>query len=379
MNFDDRAGNQDVDAAALFAAARSFRPSARGRRRVLRALGLPIGLSLFGSGLAHAAYLLSSSLKGWGMVAGVVATVGAAGGVTYVVIAPSTPIGAVSKQMPGPLSPPAGAVPAPMRSSVAVEAEEVGQGAGVPVPGLSEAALADVSNVPNVPTGDAVPTIAAASLPGVDRSLARPVQRSVNRLSMRPEPRALPSRRLADPGDPSPTVPSKSSREESPIEAAPLPSGIVGLGIAPSEPSPPVAAPAVAPPPFRPSSESATPRPRPATDVGRPAPLPAILPVFLPVSSSLKGELALVAEAQARLRVEDAPGAFAALDRYVRLYPAGALAEEVELLRVRAFIANGDARAARTTGEAFLQHHPASPLRARFRSLMNALDVPAIR
>jgi hypothetical protein len=323
MNFNDRLGNQDVDAAALFAAARAFRPSARGRRRALRALGLPIGLSLFGSGLAHAAYVISSSLKGWGMVAGVVATVGAAGSVTYVVAtAPSAPSRAVSNERPRPRSTQSRhTVPASVSAGV-----PAGVSAGVLAPAPSEVAMANApADVPNVP--DVLPGPAPVPVP-----VAVPVP--VRRLAMRAEPRALPSTRLADASGPSPQLPSMPPSPPAPAER-------------PVEVFPP--------PPFQ------TPR-----------------PAVTSVSSSLNGELALVAEAQARLRAGDGQGAVAALDRHLRVYPDGALAEEVQLLRVRTFIATGDPRGARKTGEAFLQRHPSSPLVARFRSLMNALDVPAI-
>jgi len=323
MNFDRRLGNQDVDAAALFAAARSFRPSARGRRRTLRALGLPVGLSLFGSGLAHAAYVLSSSLKGWGIVAGVVATVGAAGGVTYVATtAPSAPAATVSKQRPR------RSLPATATAMVKVHQPH------------------DFGSGPDTSATDTAPSVAAPSVAAVDHPPPRPVRAAVPRpapvavrhLAMPAEPRALPSNPLAEEGGeggPPPAVPTMPERAERPVEP-------------------------MAPPPFR-----------------APPPAPVRATMSSSSSSLLNGELALVAQAQARLRVDDALGAFAALDHHVRLYPNGALAEEVQLLRVRAFIAKGDARAARTTGEAFLQRHPGSPLVARFRSLIKALDVPA--
>ena len=307
MNFERRLGKQDVDAAALFEAARSFRPSARCRRRTLRALGLPLGLTFFGSSLAHAAYVLSSSLKGWGMVAGVVATVGAAGSVTYVVsTAPSTPSPFVSKQKPSaPLSP----TPKPSPPAAV----------SVPVRTPSELAAAESPAVPGV-----VP------VPG-------------RRLAMRAEPRAVPRPLAArDPGQ-LPVVPSPPA----------LLDPAAGPAARPLE--------SLAPPPFR--------MPPPAR------PFAPSEPSSMSRSSPLKGELVLIADAQARLRAGDAIEALTALERHRLLYPGGALAEEAELLRIRAFSAKGDARAAHEIGKAFLQTHPSSPLVARFRSLMNALDV----
>jgi len=57
----------------------------------------------------------------------------------------------------------------------------------------------------------------------------------------------------------------------------------------------------------------------------------------------------------------------------VTVYPGGALGEEVEILRLRALLADGDARGAREAGESFLGRHPASPLAARVRSLLDDL------
>jgi len=76
-----RLGSEDPQAAALFAAARAYRPPARARRRILRALGIPVGLSLLSSALAHAAQALAP-FKGW-IVAGTIAAASAGGGVAY--------------------------------------------------------------------------------------------------------------------------------------------------------------------------------------------------------------------------------------------------------------------------------------------------------
>lgn len=319
MNLDRRLGNQDADAATLFAAARSFRPSARGRRRALRALGLPIGLSLFGSGLAHAASLLASSIKGWGLVAGVVATVGAAGGVTYVVTAaPSVPPSSVSDRGLAKKVPSSG-FPAPPR---AFEVPEVSR-----VPEVA----------PQVPAGPAVqadPAPARADFTGaVEPPLpSTPLPVSARRLATRAQAPALPSPPLGGNGDRSSPVPLLAERGEPPM----LPTS---------------------PAPF-------------------PAPLPLPVPAVASPSSSLNGELALVTDAQARLRAGDARGALVALELHGRLYPNAVLAEEAELLRLRAFIARGDRHRARQAGEGFLRRHPASPLEARIRSLMNTLDGP---
>jgi hypothetical protein len=97
---------------------------------------------------------------------------------------------------------------------------------------------------------------------------------------------------------------------------------------------------------------------------------PPSLPPSSP-ASPLRGELAIVAEAQRLLRAGDGAAARAVLDRHPRVYPGGALGEEVEVLRLRALLTEGDARGAREAGESFLRRHPASPLGARVRSLLD--------
>ena len=347
MNMDtddrhDRVGSRDVEAAELFAAARAFRPSARARRRTMRALGLPVGLSLVGSSLAHAAHLLTASLKGWGIVAGVVGAVGAAGSVAYVARTPS-PSRSLSSadrggDRHGPSKPAAArtVAGAPIPLSAAVEAPAVGAG-----------------------TAEAAPLIAVGGspLPSLDDvpSFPKPARRA----PVRPRSRALPSDSPSTDGSPPSPVSSVDWPAERPIAV-----------VAPTEPPrlvPEISAHASGGLAFRP-----------------PAPIPAASPRSSPPSSPassqsssqsspLRGELAIVAEAQSLLRAGDGPATRAVLDRHARVYPGGVLAEEVEVLRLRAFLADGDARGARQTGETFLRSHPASPLAARVRSLISGL------
>jgi hypothetical protein len=75
-----RLDDGDPTVAALLGAARAYRPPARVRRGILRALGIPLGLSLVGS-LAHAAQLLAP-WKGW-LAAGALVTASAGGGALY--------------------------------------------------------------------------------------------------------------------------------------------------------------------------------------------------------------------------------------------------------------------------------------------------------
>jgi hypothetical protein len=86
-----RLGSEDPVAAALFESARGYRPPARARRRTLRALGLPVWLTLVSGAVAQAA---SSSLKVW-LAVGALTAASAGGGVvlyrTATFTAPSPP------------------------------------------------------------------------------------------------------------------------------------------------------------------------------------------------------------------------------------------------------------------------------------------------
>lgn len=330
MNNDDRLGVRDDDVAKLFAAARAYRPSARARRRTLRALGLPVGLSLAGSSLAHAAHLLAFSLKGWGMVAGIVGAVGTAAGVAsvaYVATTPSRPQLAPSPHRPSSRT---GASPAMVRAPRWAAMARGDADARVPPSGPVETPVA----------GASPPAAAFAQVPtGVHAATSTHASTSVRKKTTQAPPSD--ERSLAE------AAPSAATAPLAPLSLTPLPER------APIEPAPLERGPAT---------------------VGGAA-------VFLPAPSTsppstLRGELSLVAEAQARLRVGDAPRAFAALDRHARLYPGGLLEEEIELLRLRAFVVEGDAPGAHLAGESFLRRHPGSPLAARARSLMNGLGGP---
>lgn len=330
---DDRWGSRDVDAARLFAAARAFRPSARARRRTLRALGLPVGLSLVGSGLAHAAHLITGSLKAWGMVAGVLGAVGAAGGVAYVATG-TTPSRShrVGDQLLR-----------SKRATVRTEAHVSVRGASEP-PG---ARVRTADAAPDLVTG--VPS-AARDLEGTGASghqtrsadEIRLPSKALRRAPTRPRSPSPPSDGPAAEGSPAPEASLREGRPERSIDliAAGGTASVV-RDVSPRDTMPPA---------FRPMATAA------------------------PASSPLRGELAIVAEAQGLLRAGDATAARAVLDRHARVYPAGVLAEEVEVLRLRAFVAEGDTRSARVAGETFLRRHPGSPFVARVRSLLIDLD-----
>jgi hypothetical protein len=93
-----------------------------------------------------------------------------------------------------------------------------------------------------------------------------------------------------------------------------------------------------------------------------------------PDLSSLRAELALIADARTRLRAGDAGGALGVLDGYASRFPEGAMTEEVDLLTLRALVAAGDRSRARRLGEAFLARHPASPLAGAVRARLDSLS-----
>lgn len=345
----DRVGRRDLDAAELFAAARAFRPSARARRRTLRALGLPVGLSLVGTSMAHAAHLLTASLKGWGMVAGIV---GAAGGLAYVASAPAPASSRSQRAQHG-----QNAWHDASRAAATPSAAGIPTPAPVPLPSALEA--------PAWPAAaDAAPRPVVARLADEPRVLddvpvlPKPARRS----STRPRSRTLPS------DAPSPGAPSSDGSPPPPVSSVAGSAERSTGGVALTEPPPLV--PEISPralggPAFRPAAPSTGPAAVPWPSPPRTATSPA--------RSPLQGELAIVSEARSLLRAGDARAARAVLDRHARAHPGGALTEEVELLRVRAFMAEGDAPGARAAGETFLQRHPASPLAARVRSLLDDL------
>jgi hypothetical protein len=135
---------------------------------------------------------------------------------------------------------------------------------------------------------------------------------------------------------------------------------------APSAVSAPAPAPSLAPPP---------PIVAPPTVVERPAVAPhhavahaARPPRDVPVTTNrLAEESALLASANAALRAGDSPRALALLDDYDRRYPGGVLREEMLATRIIARC-ELDAAGATAGADAFLSHHPKSPLASRVRS-----------
>lgn len=298
-----RLGSEDPAMAALFEAARDYRPPARARRRLLRALGLPIGLSLVTSAVVHAAQALAP-FKGW-IVAGAVVAASAGGGAVYLgqrLAAPEARVTAAA---------PRGGGKARMRAPVAV----------------ASAPVVEPAVAPPVPAP-----------PQVVPPPARVAQ-------LRPVP--APARRIRS------APPVVAEQPEVP-------------GPAPSAP-PVLEAPAslpVVPPPVVVS----TPLPSPSFAVRTPPP-PAVA-VSAPPRSTLDLELALVERARRQIEERQPAQALASLRAYGQSFPAGALAEEAELLRLAALAASGNRGLAAAGAETFLRLHPRSPLAPRARTFL---------
>jgi hypothetical protein len=74
--------------------------------------------------------------------------------------------------------------------------------------------------------------------------------------------------------------------------------------------------------------------------------------------------------ARAALVRSDAAAALAALDRYDRSFPGGALRTEATMLRVEALLARGDTKAAQDLARGLLALDPAGPHARRLRTLL---------
>ncbi len=321
MNLEDRVGGQDETAAALFAAARAYRPPARARRRAWRALGLPVGLSLLAPGLAQAAVAAFASAKGWIVVAGVVAVAAGAVEVAHVVGA----------------------------------RREAGAGRAIASPAASRAVRADQP-----------PSPIAAGGPGkeaVDRVVVASVGQGGHRADAPGE-------------EPGPQAAMDKGRGGGRGRG---PASAVGTGMRAA-----TSARTVTPTP-RPAPTATDTAPETMTATATPAGTATAPAVTAPAAmgsrasaemgsgvSSLRAELAMVGEARARLRAGDARATLALLADYPRRFPAGALAEEVDLLAMRALVAAGAPARARRRGGEFLARHPGSPLAGAVRALLDS-------
>jgi hypothetical protein len=304
----DRLGHEDDAAAALFAAARAYRPPARARRRTLRALGLPVGLSLLASALAQAAQALAP-LKVW-ILAGTVATAGAAGGVVH-----------LKKQ-------------ASERRQAALQAERRNAVAPTRPSRAAELPVVVAPEVVVEAEADPAPIAEVASV--AEAAPARP--------------RVVPRRHVA----------VVSERERAPVvaEASPAPSLEAPAALTPPRVEAPVPLPALAPPSAPPPVLWAPIAPPPA----RPA----------PARSPLAIELGLLGEAKRQLEQGAPRAALERLEDYARQVAQPSLAEEAEVLRITALVAAGDRAQAAARAQAFLRAHERSPLAGRVRSLISA-------
>ena len=88
-----------------------------------------------------------------------------------------------------------------------------------------------------------------------------------------------------------------------------------------------------------------------------------------PGESVLARELRSLDDARSALSRGDAAAALSALDRHDRAFPAGALREEADVLRVDALVAHGDRAAARRLAEDILRRDPAGPHTRRLQTI----------
>jgi hypothetical protein len=285
MNLEDRVGFQDEAAAALFAAARAYRPARSARRRALRALGLPVGISLLVSSAAQGAMALLSA-KGV-VVLAVVAVAGAGA----VAVGGAARFGAQGQR---------GGAKAVRGALAAADREADWAASGV------RAGFAAASTNASTSTSTSASTNASAS---ANTTTTRFAARSMSRSTVMPRARSL----------------------------AGVGEGVVARRV-----------------------------------VAMQGPVPLVLqpPPMEEQVSALQAQLRLIGAARGALRAGDSGGALRALDEHARRFPAGALAEEVALLRMRALLAAGEGAGARAVGESFLARRPHSPLAGAVRALL---------
>jgi outer membrane protein assembly factor BamD (BamD/ComL family) len=89
---------------------------------------------------------------------------------------------------------------------------------------------------------------------------------------------------------------------------------------------------------------------------------------------TLADEARLLHDGVAALRAGHPARALTLFDAHAALYPAGALVEERAAERALALADLGRTAEARVAAEDFLRGHPASPLAARLRERLRALD-----
>jgi hypothetical protein len=93
---------------------------------------------------------------------------------------------------------------------------------------------------------------------------------------------------------------------------------------------------------------------------------------FADAAPSLQHELALLRTARASLAASDGAGAIALLDRYQALPLPHELAQEAQVLRVRALALMGQRDAAHQLAQDYVQAHPRSPQAPAMQKLIEA-------
>lgn len=106
---------------------------------------------------------------------------------------------------------------------------------------------------------------------------------------------------------------------------------------------------------------------RPGANTGGPPPTDATSRPGAAAAPDLGSEVALLGEAQRRLRSGDARGALDALDEHARRFGGGALGPEREAARILALCKLGRRDEARALADRFLASAPSSPLSQRVR------------
>lgn len=87
-------------------------------------------------------------------------------------------------------------------------------------------------------------------------------------------------------------------------------------------------------------------------------------------ADGIRDELALVERARAQLSRGDSAEALRTLETHRTQFPSGMFVPEVEVMRIEALAASGNAEAARAEGNRFLERRSTSPYAERVRSVL---------
>lgn len=145
-----------------------------------------------------------------------------------------------------------------------------------------------------------------------------------------------------------------------------------GLATRPDVSPPPAAATVVPPASGSAPARALPPAPSPAPPVASaPAPLASSPPTAPPSAAPedhLASELALLQQAQKKIRAGDPRAALSLLDEHARRHPRGALQQEAAAARILALCDAGRREEARAEAARFLEAAPSSPLAERVRN-----------